>query len=140
MKLNATIITLLIILGLGLTPLNCSEATIIKTTKGYRLDTTKWKTVPLNEIKDFQALKEGDKVAVYCPMRKRYLVTTIHNVDSKGRVKIKKTRLGFEMDECNVVLQRKPGKKETQAMIVCPDGTLRPTTCKKLVSIKKSSG
>lgn len=44
---------------------------MVKTTEGYRLDTIKWTTTPLQDIEDFQALKKGDRIAVYCPMRKR---------------------------------------------------------------------
>lgn len=137
MKLNITKVFLISAIALGTLATYQSNAGLVKTTRGYRLDDTKWTTVPLKEVKDFQTLKEGDKVAVYCPMRKRYLVTTIRNVDSKGRVKIKETQSGWKMDECNVVLQRKPGSQKTQTMIVCPDGTLNPTTCKKLVTVKK---
>lgn len=137
MKLNITKALLAIVLGLSLTLSYQSEAKMVKTTKGYRLDTTKWTTTPLKDIEDFKSLKKGDKIAVYCPMKKRYMVTRIYNVDSKGRVKFKKNSSGWEMDDCGVVLKRKPGKKEVEPMIVCPDGSLNPTICKKLVPVKK---
>lgn len=140
MKLNIIKIFLLLTIITGILTPYQSNANLIKTSKGYRLDTTKWKTVPLKELKDFQTLKEGDKIAVYCPMKKRYMVTTIRNADSKGRIKIRETRTSWDMEECGVVLKRKPGKREVQPMIVCPDGTLNPTICKKIVPIEKSNG
>lgn len=138
--MNIIKIFLILAIGFCMIPTYQGHAERVKTSKGYRLDTTQWKTVPLKEVEDFKTLRKGDKIAVYCPMKKRYMVTTIRNADSKGRIKIRETRTGWDMEECGVVLKRKPGKREVQPMIVCPDGTLNPTTCKKLVPIEKSNG
>ncbi|MBX7158345.1 MAG: hypothetical protein K1X66_08175 [Verrucomicrobiae bacterium] len=138
MKLSIIKFFLVLTLTSGIITINASNAERVKTSKGYRLDTTQWKTVPLKDVEDFKTLRKGDKIAVYCPMKKRYMVTTLRNADSKGRVKIREARSSWDMEECGVVLKRKPGKREVQPMIVCPDGTLNPTTCKKLVPIKES--
>lgn len=114
----------------------------METTRGTRLTTShhesnqyesNYRGERLTTMQDYRNLRKGDRVSSWCPMMKRTTVTTISNVDTKGHVKMEQTRQGTKMNGCNIVLQRKPGNtKEVNSMMVCPDGTLRPTHCSKL--------
>ena len=138
MKLNITKVFLILTVGLGTLITYQSHAGLVKTNKGYRLDDTKWERIPLKDLEDFKSLKKGDKIAMYCPARNRMLVVTVRDADSKGRVKIKETRRGWDVGGCHVVLQRTPGQRETRQMIVCPicpKGTLHPMVAERLTPI-----
>ncbi|MDR0534657.1 MAG: hypothetical protein LBH01_11970 [Verrucomicrobiales bacterium] len=107
-----------------------NQAQWVNTTKGPRLTVTQEKS--LRTVEDFQSLNKGDKIAVYCPLMKETFVTTIRDVDSKGHAKIKQTSKGYEVEGCNIILQRKDSSRETDTVMVCPDGKVRPVECSKM--------
>ena len=127
--LSAAVIALLSVLA--------NPATAAETTKGQRFDTAA-QSVELKQLKtegDFKSLSKGDKIVAYCPMIKKVVVTTVRNVDSKGRVKVIETKDGAVLDGCNIKLVRKPGSKEVSAVMVAKDGKAMPVEC----SVMKAS-
>ena len=114
-------------------------STWIDTTKSPRLTTDSKANAqhyPTKEVRslstlnDFKSLEKGDRIAYWCPMMKKTVVTTVSNVDTKGHAQIRQTRQGLKMDGCNIVLKRKSGSREVDSMMVCQDGTLRPIACR----------
>ena len=83
----------------------------------------------LNTESDFASLAQGDRIVAYCPMTKKVMVTTVRNIDSKGRVKIIETKDGAMLDGCNIKLVRKSGSKEVSAVMVAKDGKAIPIEC-----------
>jgi len=100
--------------------------------KGATRMTSDSDSASLTTLNDFKSLKKGDRISSWCPMMNKTYVTTVRDVDSKGHVKIKQTKRGMVIKGCNVILQRQPGGKEVQSMMVCPDGKLRPVECSRI--------
>jgi len=132
MKLNRNIMAITIAVGLGVSVMESAQAANwIDTTKGPRLSTLAQEK-KLVTLDDFKSLKKGDKLVASCPLMKETYVTTIRDVDSKGHVKIQETKKGYALGGCNIVLQKKAHSKEVDSVMVCPDGTLRPVSCKTM--------
>lgn len=132
MKLKRNLIAVTLALGLGGLGTQTTQASVYHDSgRGPRLATAN-KSDTLSTLEDFKNLQKGDQLAAYCPMMKKTIVTTVRNVDGRGRVILKETKEGLKMDGCNIVLQRKSGSKEVHSKMVCPDGTLSPVQCSKL--------
>jgi len=136
MKLNQKMIAITLAVGLGAFAVSTTQAAVYKdTTRGPRLTTTSVAPMQgerLTTLEDFKNLRKGDKIASWCPMMKKTIMTTVRNVDTKGHVKIEETKEGLKMNGCNIVLRRQGASKEVRSLMVCPDGTLTPIECRKL--------
>lgn len=123
-------------LGLGAFAAPTTQAAAYKdTSRGPRLTTTSVAPIQgkrLGTLEDFQSLRKGDKIASWCPMMQKTIVTTVRNVDTKGHVKIEETKEGMKLSGCSIVLRRQGASKEVRSLLVCPDGTLTPVECRKM--------
>lgn len=117
-----------LVLGLGVVMTPSVRAELADTTKGSRLTVAQ----PLRTVDDFKSLRQGDKIAAYCPMMKETYVTTIRNVDSKGHATIKETKSGYAVGGCNIILQKNANSKEVSTVMKCPNGKVLPVECSKM--------
>jgi hypothetical protein len=140
MKFNKNVIAVSLVVGLGTFVAQSTQAsTWIDSGRGPRLTTSSKASMHdhstmegrrLSTLDDFENLREGDRIASWCPMMKKTIVTTVRDVDTKGHVKMRETRQGIKMKGCNIVLKRKGGSRQVDTMMVCPDGTLQPAQCR----------
>lgn len=111
-------------LSVGIFTFTPAQAAQIETTKGLRL------TVAQESTTTFKSARTVGKI--HCPEMKNTVASTTSNVDSKGRSKVHGTQEVYAAGSCSTIQQKNASTKESQSVMVCPNGTLTPGSCHKM--------